>query len=190
MEEWLPGCFYTKCRHFLCWNPWPLLDVFSFHANWRCGDQGKEQNYRFLRKWDNFTSIYLKWDAGKSPNGVEGKNKTEPKKPLILQFHRRDQYFSLNENLLPSEMQMRLCCFSLLYPETHSLPVSWVHQPGQWSRDHHHLPAPWLISLTEHVCLSCWSPWLSVVRELAVPGSTICTWPFLIQAYRHHILPA
>lgn len=44
--------------------------------------------------------------------GVKKQNKT--KKPLILQFHRGDQYFSLNENLLPSEMQMRLCCFSLL----------------------------------------------------------------------------
>lgn len=41
--------------------------------------------------------------------GVRKQNKT--KKPLILQFHRGDQYFILNENLLPSEMQMRLCCF-------------------------------------------------------------------------------
>lgn len=60
----------------------------------------------------------------KVPMVLRVKTKQNQKKPLILQFHRRDQYFSLNENLLPSEMQMRLCCFSLLYPETHSLPVS------------------------------------------------------------------
>ena len=31
------------------------------------------------------------------------------KKSLMLQFHRADQYYSLNANLWPSEMQMRLC---------------------------------------------------------------------------------
>ena len=31
------------------------------------------------------------------------------KKSLMLQFHRADQYCSLNVNLWSSEMQMRLC---------------------------------------------------------------------------------
>lgn len=51
----------------------------------------------------------------KSLNGGGGAvTATTTKNPLTLQFHRVDQYFSLNENLLPSEMQLRLCCFSLL----------------------------------------------------------------------------
>lgn len=75
---------------------------------------GKEQNYSFLREREQFHLYISKVRVGKKSQWYWGKKQNRTKNPLILQFHRGDQYFSLNENLLPSEMQMRLCCFSLL----------------------------------------------------------------------------
>lgn len=69
------------------------------------------------------------------------KTKQNPKF-LILQFHRVDQYFSLNENLLPSEMQTKLCSFSLLFKQRpHSLP----DYTSQTSRAGN-------ITLSQHIC--------------------------------------
>lgn len=82
---------------------------------------------------------------------------------MILQFHRADQYFSLNENLLPSEMQTKLCCFILLSTQRpHSLPVSWYTSLA--SRAGNVTPGNWRSStLCEHVCL----------LPLGTPGSLL-----------------
>lgn len=180
--------FYTKCRHFLCWNSWPLLDGFSFQPKWRFGAWEKNRTTVFWENGNNFTSIYLKWESGKSLSGIGEKNRT--KNPLILQFHRGDQYFSLNENLLPSEMQMRLCCFSLLSTQrlTAFLSREYTSQASGAGN-------VIIFQGTEGASpLSDWAwlpllpgPWPSVCT---VPGSLIWTYPSLVQAYRHHILPA
>lgn len=147
--------FLCYLKAFLCWDPSLCqTDSFSLQAKWRrCGGWEKGQNYSFLRKWNNFASTLsgvrfrerLQWCG-------LGKKKS---KLLILYFHRVDQCFSLNENLLPSEMQMRLCCFSRLSTQRpHSQPSCVLTTPAWPAEQVTEPPGNWRSStLSKHVCL-------------------------------------
>lgn len=99
------------------------LATFLLPAKMKMSGSRKRTKLQFSEKMRQFHLYLSKVRFRKMPQWCWGKKMKRNQNPLILQFHTGDQCFILNEDLLPSEMQMRLCCFSLLYPEAHTLPV-------------------------------------------------------------------